>query len=113
MGDLGTIEVQSLEPRNGFGKRSGSLLGKEETILAILDKVTATTVLIGDDRATSGESFNGSNTKRFKAGKEIGFGVLKIDSELITLSPREKLDERAIGSELNETGTFGAVADNE
>lgn len=63
------------------------MLGKEEAVFPIFDKILAATLAIGDDRAAGSEGFDSSDTERFEAGKEVGFGILQILGEFALRGP--------------------------
>lgn len=77
MGNFSTVEGEGLESLQGFGERSDGLFGEKQTVLAILNKITAATFGIGDDRTTSGEGFDSGDTEWFEAGKKISGSVLQ------------------------------------
>ena len=92
MRDLGTesFEAEGLSGSTDGGtiKSVGSLLREKEAILTRTNKIAATTVGVSNHWAAGGKGFNSSNTERFEAGKEVGFGGLKVAGELVAAEPR-------------------------
>lgn len=92
-GDGGAGKLQFFEFRDGGSERRGGLRGKKKAVLTWLDDVTAATFSVGDDWAASSKGFDGGDTERLKARKEISAGGLEIWNEFATGEPREEGDE--------------------
>ncbi len=92
-GDGGAGKLQFFEFCDGGGERRGCLIGEKEAILPWLDDVTAATFSVGDDWAASSKGFDGGDTERLKARKEISASGLEIWNEFATGEPRKEGDE--------------------
>ncbi len=63
-----------------------------------MNKVTAATFGVSNDRATGGEGFDSGDAERFEAGKKVGAGVLEVGGKLGSFEPRDEGDKgRVLG----------------
>lgn len=86
--------------------------GEKKAIFAILNKIAATPILIGDNRTSSGKGFDGSDAEWFEAREEIGSGVLQKLGQFGGIDPGDKFDESGGVGEPNEAVVFGAIAND-
>ena len=100
------------EITEGVGEGGGGLFREKQAVLPWLDEIAAATLGVGDDRATGGEGFYGSDTEGFKAGKDESGGGMEVLGENVRGDPGDKGDEGGAGGEGDEAGVLGTVADD-